>query len=217
VKGARKKTLLLCLCLVLAGGAAVAQGRGPGGGGPPGGGGMGGPGGGGPPGGMSGGPGRSGAPGDGRGNGPGNAPGGARPNDQGAAPGSGGARPNVASSPARGGLQLGPPGRWWDDKTFARDVGLTREQQKKMDSVFDANKGAIVDTYNALQREQAKLQTLSQAKTLDESKIFAQIDAVAQAKVALEKANAHMLLLVRQQMDAEQQAKMDKYRERPPE
>jgi Spy/CpxP family protein refolding chaperone len=149
---------------------------------------------------------------------------GARPNVSGGGPAgtngganSGGARPNVASSPVRGGLQLGPPGRWWDDKSFVKDVGLTKDQQKKMDSIFDANKGAIVDSYNALQREQAKLQTLSQAKTLDEQKIFAQIDAVAQAKVTLEKANAHMLLLVRQQMDAEQQAKMDKYRERLPE
>ena len=86
-----------------------------------------------------------------------------------------------------------------------------------MDGVFDANKAAIVDSYNALTREQAKLQTLSQAKTLDEAKIFAQIDSVAQARVALEKANAHMLLLVRQQMDAEQLTRMDKYREKPPE
>ena len=189
--------MLLWLCLALAGGVAVAQGRGPGGGGPPGGGG-----------GM-GGPGRPGGPG-----GAPNAPGG-RPNVQ-AGPANAGARPNVASSPVRGGLQLGPPGRWWDDRSFAREVGLTRDQQKRMDSVFNANKGAIVDSYNALQHEQSKLQTLSQAKTLDEQKIFAQIDAVAQARVALEKANAHMLLLVRQQMDAEQQAKMDKYREKPP-
>jgi hypothetical protein len=206
VRPVLQKAVLLCLCVMLAGGVALAQGRGPGGGGgAPGGGGMGGPGmpGGGGPGGM-------GAPGGG------NAPSNGRPNPQASGPSAGGGakQPVATSSPAHGGLQLGPPGRWWDDKSFAKDVGLSKEQQKKMDGVFDANKGAIVDSYNALTREQTKLQTLSQAKTLDEGKIFAQIDTVAQARVALEKANAHMLLMVRQQMDAEQLARMDKYREK---
>ena len=50
-------------------------------------------------------------------------------------------------STMRGGLQLGPPGRWWDDKAFATSVGLNSDQQHRMDDVFGANKGNLVKLY----------------------------------------------------------------------
>ena len=117
----------------------------------------------------------------------------------------------------RGGLQLGPPGRWWDDKAFAKTLGLSKDQQKRMDTVFNANKGPILESYKALQKEESNLQKLTREKKLDEAKIFAGIDAVAQARAALEKANAHMLLLVRQEMDEEQNARMERFQEAPAE
>jgi len=43
-------------------------------------------------------------------------------------------------STMRGGLQLGPPGRWWDDKQFARSLGLDTGQQHRMDDAFNASK-----------------------------------------------------------------------------
>ena len=119
------------------------------------------------------------------------------------------------NSTMRGGLQLGPPGRWWDDKGFAKSLGLRKEQQKKMDSVFDANKGAILESYKALQKQESNLEAVSREPKLDEGRIFAAIDAVNQARSALEKANAHMLLMVRQEMDAEQVARMEKFRDKP--
>jgi hypothetical protein len=113
----------------------------------------------------------------------------------------------------RGGAQLGPPGRWWDDKSFAKTLGLSKDQQKKMDTVFNANKAPILDSYKALQKEESNLQKLTREKKLDEAKIFAGIDAVAQARASLEKANAHMVLLVRQEMDEEQNARMERFQE----
>jgi Spy/CpxP family protein refolding chaperone len=109
--------------------------------------------------------------------------------------------------------QLGPPGRWWDDKAFAKTLGLSKDQQKKMDSVFNANKGPIQESYKALQKEEAALQKLTHEKTLDEAKIFAGIDAVAQSRAALDKAYSHVQLLVRQEMDVDQNAKMEKFQE----
>jgi hypothetical protein len=118
-------------------------------------------------------------------------------------------------SSMRGGLQLGPPGRWWDDKDFAKSLGLRKDQQKRMDSVFDANKGAILESYKALQKQESNLEATSRESKLDEGRIFAAIDAVNQARSALEKANAHMLLMVRQEMDADQMARMEKLRDKP--
>jgi len=128
-----------------------------------------------------------------------------------------GSRPNAPAlnSTMRGGLQLGPPGRWWDDKDFAKSLGLRKDQQKRMDSVFDANKGAILDSYVALQKQEAVLEATSKEAKLDEGRIFAAIDGVNQARCALEKANAHMLLMVRQEMDQDQVARMEKIRDKP--
>ena len=104
-------------------------------------------------------------------------------------------------------------GRWWDDKGVARTLGLSKDQQKKMDGVFAANRSQLLESYNVLQREESNLEALNKEKKPDEAKIFASIDAVAQARAALAKANAHMLLQVRQEMDAEQNARMQKLRE----
>jgi Spy/CpxP family protein refolding chaperone len=182
------KAMLLGCGLLLSGAVALGQGRGPGGGGAPGGGG---PGGGRP---------AFGTPGS---------PGGAVPNDRGAYPGD----TSGARGPMRGALQLGPPGRWWDDKTFAKTLGLSKDQQKRMDTVFNANKGPILETYKTLQKEESNLEKLTREKKPDEAKIFAEIDAVAQARAALEKSNAHMLLLVRQEMDEDQNARLERFQE----
>ncbi len=115
----------------------------------------------------------------------------------------------------RGALQLGPPGRWWDDKTVAKTLGLSKDQQKRMDTVFNANKGPILDSYKALQKEESNLQKLTREKKPDEAKIFAGIDSVAQAQAALEKAKAHMLLMVRQEMDEGQNARLEKFQDVP--
>jgi hypothetical protein len=199
-----RNAMLLCFSLVLTGAVAFGQGRGggPGGGGP----------GGGPPGGGMGGPG-----------GPGSGGGGARPTVGNSGSGSPNGNPSSgradyptgggANGAARPGLQLGPPGRWWDDKSFAKSLGLSKDQQKKMDSVFDANKSSILESYKALQKEESRLQAMTREKKLDEARIFAGIDAVAQARAGLEKANAHMLLQIRQEMDMDQNARLEKYKE----
>jgi Spy/CpxP family protein refolding chaperone len=109
----------------------------------------------------------------------------------------------------RGGLQLGPPGRWWDDKHFAKTLHLRPEQKKRMDDLFDESRTTLVSRYQALQQEESKMEALSHAQTLEESILFAQIDRVAQARADLEKANTHLLLQVRKEMDADQITHLD--------
>jgi len=115
----------------------------------------------------------------------------------------------TTSNTMRGGLQLGPPGRWWDDKHFAKALHLRPEQKKRMDDLFDENRTTLVGRYQALQQEESKMEALSHAQTLEESILFAQIDRVAQARADLEKANTHLLLQVRKEMDADQITHLD--------
>jgi hypothetical protein len=153
------------------------------------------------PGGGMGGPGAGGGAGAGYGPGAFNNPG--------TSGGGRGTAPTREMPERRGNLQLGPPGRWWDDRKFAQNLGLRPEQQKRMDAVFNANKGTILGRFQALQTEEDRMQFLTQQKPLQEEAIFAQVDRVSQARAALEKANAHLVLLLRQEMDPAQIARLE--------
>ena len=109
----------------------------------------------------------------------------------------------------RGGVQLGPPIRWWDDKHYAKNLHLRPDQKKRMDGLFDENRANLVNRYEALQQEESKMEVLSHAQTLDESALFAQIDRVAQARADLEKATTHVMLQVRKEMDPDQITRLD--------
>jgi len=115
----------------------------------------------------------------------------------------------------RGGLQLGPPGRWWDENNFAQNLGLSGDQRKRMDAIFAENKGTLLSLYHSLEAEEAGLERLTSGTHLDEEQIFRQIDKVTEARAALEKANAHMLLKIRKQMTDEQAEKLDEHRKPP--
>jgi hypothetical protein len=72
----------------------------------------------------------------------------------------GGMRRDIPASPtnadrngvgaSHGSLQVGPPGRWWDDKHFARDLKLRPEQQQRMDEIFEQNRGPLLKSYESL-------------------------------------------------------------------
>jgi Spy/CpxP family protein refolding chaperone len=126
--------------------------------------------------------------------------------------------PNSPGSPVstlRGGLQLGPPGRWWDDDHFAKSLGLNKDQQHRMDAVFKENKAPLLKFYKTLQHEESQLEKLSRAKVLDEAQIDLQIDHVVQARGDLEKANAHLLIEIRKQMTPDQTSRLDEHRPSP--
>ena len=172
---------------------AFAQGRG-GGGPPPGGGGPGGPGGGG---GMGGPP----FPGNGPGSGPG---------QMGNVPPQSGQRGPAGEGPPRPGLQLGPPGRWWDDKSIIKNLKLRPDQQAHMDAIFDQNRNVLLAHLENVHQAEAQMEEISKSPAPDESALFAQIDHVAQARAELDKANTHMLLQIRKEMDADQIKRLEK-------
>ena len=123
-----------------------------------------------------------------------------------------GRSPSLYSHDSRGGLQLGPPGRWWDNKELAKSIGLNPTQQKHMDDAFGANRDALVKLDKGLQHEESQLEKLTRSRELDENQIFQQIDRVTLARGELEKAYAHMLLQIRKELTPEQTARLDEMR-----
>jgi Spy/CpxP family protein refolding chaperone len=111
-------------------------------------------------------------------------------------------------------LRLGPPGRWWDDPDFVKKLGLSDDQQKKMDEIFNSSRLKLIDLFAAVQKEEAIMEPLVAVDPPDENKLLQQIDRVAQARAELEKANARILLGIRRQLSHEQWLKLKA--ERPP-
>jgi Spy/CpxP family protein refolding chaperone len=117
--------------------------------------------------------------------------------------------PPVAHLPHIG-LQLGLGGRWWDEGKTAKKLNLRADQQGRMDDIFEANKPTLITLYGNLQREEAKLVAMPPGDLQDETKVFAAIDRVAQARADLEKADAHILMQIRQQLDPSQLDALDR-------
>ena len=111
----------------------------------------------------------------------------------------------IAASPAVSQiLPGGLGGRWWRAPQMVEKLGLTPDQQKKMDDVFDQNRLKLIDLTASVDKEEAILEPLVSAEQPDADKIRAQVNRVADARSELEKANANMLLGLRLQLTPDQ-------------
>jgi Spy/CpxP family protein refolding chaperone len=115
-------------------------------------------------------------------------------------------RPN--RPPMERAFRAGPPGRWWTDPALVQRLGLTADQQKRIDTLFQQNRLKLIDMSAGVQKEEAILEPLLEADRPDESQVLAQIDRIAQARAELEKANARMLLGFRGVLTLEQWKKL---------
>jgi len=109
-------------------------------------------------------------------------------------------------------LQVGPPGRWWNDPDFIQKLSLSTDQQKKMDDIFNASRLKLIDLFASVQKEEAIMEPLVSADPPDDNKVLSQIDRVAQARAELEKGHARMLLDIRRQLTHDQWVKLQAMR-----
>lgn len=116
----------------------------------------------------------------------------------------------------RGGPPLAPQGRFWDDPRYAKALGLRPEQAQKMDEIFIAEKPRLMELFANLQREERSMRSMSSEDMKDEGKVNAAIDRAAGARAAVEKANAHLLIQMRRELDARQLEKLDELKFNPP-
>ncbi len=107
------------------------------------------------------------------------------------------------------GLQVGPPGRWWDDKHFAKQLKLSDDQQRRMDAIFEQSRPVLLNRLESLEKEEQRMETLTHAKTLDEAALFSQIDRIEQARADLSKANLHYLVQLRSELDQDQISRLE--------
>ena len=124
--------------------------------------------------------------------------------------------PNAALAPQPGRGPMGQGmGRWWKNPQMVEKLGLTADQQKKMDDIFQQHRLKLIDVTAAVEREEVTLEPMMAADQPDEARIVAQIDKVAQARAELEKANARMLLGIRRILTPDQWKKLQAEAPRP--
>lgn len=119
-------------------------------------------------------------------------------------------KPKTPVTPSqKNALQFGPVGRWWDDHSVIQAIGLRREQQRRMDAIFDRNKPAILDSYKVFLKAQSDLTAANKDPQTTKDRVFAAIDEVNQARASLQKATSSMLLQIKQEMDTDQINKLE--------
>jgi protein CpxP len=121
--------------------------------------------------------------------------------------------PGMAGPPMERAFHSEHRGRWWDDPQMAQQMNITDQQKKQMDDIFLQHRLKLIDLHANLEKQETLLQPMIEADQPDEAKILSQIDAVAQARAELEKANAHMLFDIRKTLTPDQWQKMKVMRE----
>jgi periplasmic protein CpxP/Spy len=122
--------------------------------------------------------------------------------------------PHANRPPMERAFHSGPPGRWWMDPDLVQKLGLTADQQKRIDALFQQNRLKLIDLSAEVQKQEAILEPLLEADHPDEAQVLAQIDRIAQARADLEKANARMLLGFRGVLTVDQWKKLEAERPR---
>jgi Spy/CpxP family protein refolding chaperone len=113
-----------------------------------------------------------------------------------------------SAQPKLDGVLLGATtGTFWRNEEWIKRLGLTAEQQKQMERIFQEYRLKLIDVNASLQKEELILEVLMDAgkpAPADEAKIVSQFDRIAGARAELEKTNSRMLLSLFQVLTPEQ-------------
>jgi Spy/CpxP family protein refolding chaperone len=115
---------------------------------------------------------------------------------------------------AEGGFEpnIIPNGTWWRYPETIKELGLTADQQKKMDDAFHQNRIQLIDLKALLEKEQLNLEPILNSNPPDTNKALAEISRIADLRAELEKADARMLLAIRAQLTADQWTRLQTLR-----
>jgi Spy/CpxP family protein refolding chaperone len=116
--------------------------------------------------------------------------------------------PNDGHGGGHDSMGMLPPGMWWKNPKIAANLGLTADQQKKMEDIFIQSRTQLIQLHANLEQQQLLLEPLMDANPIDQPKTLAQIGKIADARAELEKADAKMLLSLRSTLTPDQWTKL---------
>jgi Spy/CpxP family protein refolding chaperone len=110
----------------------------------------------------------------------------------------------VAFSGAPAVLAQMPDGKWWKNPGMTADLNLTAEQSEQIEKIFVRARVKLIDLKADLEKKQLDLQEAMQDKTANRAAVEKKIESVENARAALQKTRALMILDMKQVLKPEQ-------------
>jgi len=104
-------------------------------------------------------------------------------------------------------------GKWWKNSEIALKLQLQDKQASRIEKTFNSFRPELASLSATLKTQEDRLREMMKIEPIDESKIRALADAVADARAALERKNSSMMLAIRKDLTKEQWATLDEIRQ----
>ncbi len=106
-----------------------------------------------------------------------------------------------------------PLGKWWKHPRVAEELGLTAEQQERLDEIFAKNRREFIDLKADVEKRQLDVEELLARKDADVKKVSAASDALEQARARLGKARLMLIFEMKGVLTQEQWEKIQDRRD----
>jgi Spy/CpxP family protein refolding chaperone len=97
-----------------------------------------------------------------------------------------------------------PDGKWWKNSRVAADLGISPEQSTEIEKIFVRSRSKLIDLRADVEKKQFDLQVAMDDKMADRSAVEKKIEAVENARAALQKTRALMILDMKQVLKPDQ-------------
>src|SRR5215469_3933259 len=106
-------------------------------------------------------------------------------------------------APGGGGFHM-PMGPWWKNSDIVQKINLSDAQVQQIESIFQQSRSNLQAAGSALRQAEQGLQPLINTDQMNDAQISVQLDAIAQARMNLEKTRDQMLLAIRKVLTLDQ-------------
>ena len=89
-------------------------------------------------------------------------------------------------------------GKWWKNPSVTAELGLTPDQSTEIEKVFVRSRSKLIDLKADVEKKQLDLQVAMEDKTADRGAVEKKIESVENARAALQKTRALMILDMKQ-------------------
>ena len=97
-----------------------------------------------------------------------------------------------------------PMGKWWQNERVVADLGLTPDQQARLDKLMFEHRDQMIDLRAGLEKAELRLREMMDDPVFNERGALEQIDRVTAARSLVEKHRAAMLVKTRTILSPEQ-------------
>jgi Spy/CpxP family protein refolding chaperone len=113
----------------------------------------------------------------------------------------------VAAGLLAQGMMHPPMGKWWKNEKVAADLGLTPDQQARLDQIMFTQRDKMIDLKAQLEKAELRLRDAMDKPALNEKEIMDQLDRTIAARGTMQKNRVEMIVKIRGVLTPEQWAK----------